>query len=152
MGIPAITFSSPGIYATAEILDPRPNLIGIMHQIVNVVPDTDPVPQVDIQVGTLLNIRCAQQDPMSCHNLQTTMCELLASCGDGGGREIPRNYELSCSMCAEGGPRCRRDNRESCGQTCDTHEDLVRQCGKVQQKSCFEQDPYQVPEGIGFGD
>jgi len=101
--IPAVTFSAPGLKATSTILRPEPKADPLVRQIVNVVPDRDLVPKVDEQAGTVLRTVCPLGNPGNCHRLSVTMCELLASCGDGGGRDIPRGYKRSCDVCVEAG-------------------------------------------------
>ena len=54
------------------------------HKDVNVIPRSDLVPMVDGQLGTLLHIDCPLSNPIQCHSVSNTICELLASCGDGG--------------------------------------------------------------------
>lgn len=97
--IPAITFSAPGMKATSAILNPVPKLDSLIYQSVNVMPYIDVIPMVDNQAGTMLQIRCPANNPFKCHRLTSTMCELLASCGDGGGRDVPRGYNRACRTC-----------------------------------------------------
>lgn len=98
--IPAVTFSAPGLRATATILEPQPLDDALIRESVNVVPDRDPVPTVDEQTGAVLHVKCPLASRISCHRLMVTMCELIASCGDGAGRGIPRGYQRSCGICA----------------------------------------------------
>merc|ERR1711920_365591 len=102
LDIPSITFSAPGLTATSAILDPTPAVKKLRHQGINVSPHSDIVPQVDQQSGSNLRIDCILE-PLKCHSLGSTMCELLASCGDGGGRPIPRGYRRSCDACGPSG-------------------------------------------------
>lgn len=101
--IPSVTFSAPGLLATSAILDPSPDLRDMRHFGVNVVPDKDLVPRVDSQSGVVMQIDCPLVNPLGCHSLATTMCEILASCGDGGGRDIGRGYVRSCKTCQHTG-------------------------------------------------
>lgn len=103
LGVTAITFSPPGIGATAEILEPAPTNSELRHHIVSVSPDTDFVRHVDSEEGLWLPIDCKGHMGFACHSLDITMCELLASCGDGGGRGISRGYVRSCGACSAGG-------------------------------------------------
>eukprot|EP00929_Paragymnodinium_shiwhaense_P082973 TRINITY_DN4400_c0_g1_i1.p1 TRINITY_DN4400_c0_g1~~TRINITY_DN4400_c0_g1_i1.p1 ORF type:complete len:1005 (-),score=153.49 TRINITY_DN4400_c0_g1_i1:239-3253(-) len=110
--IPAVTFSAPGLMATSSLLQPAPTLMGLRRHTINVVPTGDPVPKVDDQVGTVSNIDCKFGD-IRCHLLRYTSCELLYSCGDGGGRKLGRNYTRACQVCQPSGqsanqPACRR--------------------------------------------
>jgi len=101
LDVPAVTFSSPGLEATSSILRPSPPVKGLIERTVTVVPARDIVPQVDRQVGTVLPIDCTDKNPFQCHRLTLTLCELLAACGDGGGRAIPRGYVRSCHVCPD---------------------------------------------------
>lgn len=103
LNIPAVTFSAPGLTATSSILNPEPQLQTLRHNGVNVVPNGDLVPMVDKQSGQVLPIDCPFENPLACHQLFPTMCEILASCGDGGGRGIPRGYVRTCDTCASSG-------------------------------------------------
>jgi len=98
--IPAITFSAPGLSSTSVILKPTPHEGYLVRDSVNVVPDKDVVPTVDAQTGTVLHTVCPLSNPFACHRLMVTMCEILASCGDGGGRPVPRGYQRSCETCS----------------------------------------------------
>lgn len=103
LGIPAVTFSAPGIGDTSAILTPSPDLQELRHEGVNIMPNGDMVPQVDKQSGMVLPIDCPFPAGFACHSLQPTLCEILAACGDGGGREEPRGYTRSCDACARSG-------------------------------------------------
>lgn len=107
LSVEAITFSAPGIDATSKIMFPDANkteLARNTHRLVtNVVPETDLVPAVDMQTGTVVPISCNIKNPGDCHLLVNTMCELMAACGDGGGRNENRNYSQTCSNCRDGG-------------------------------------------------
>jgi len=109
----AITFSAPGLKATAALLRPEPDQGSLVHLSVNVVPDHDLVPAVDEQTGTVLRIQCPSKVPWTCHRLAGTMCELLATCGDGGGSGIPRGYNRTCRGCG-------KFSREQTAQTPDS--------------------------------
>jgi len=112
--IPSITFSAPGLLATSAILDPSPDLGDMRHYGVNVQPSNDLVPRVDSQSGVVMQITCPLANPLGCHSLATTMCEILASCGDGGGRDIGRGYNRSCSTCVKTGQSF--DSPQSCAK------------------------------------
>jgi len=111
--VPAVTFSAPGLAATSAILSPKPNLQNLRHNGVNIMPWSDPVPKIDGQAGTVMPIDCAFANPMQCHRLAHTMCEVLAACGDGGGRSHPRDYVRRCDIC----PGLCKSNEHSIRQT-----------------------------------
>merc|ERR1712187_491312 len=98
--ISAITFSAPGLEATSVFLRPKVDGTALIRNSVNVVPSHDLVPDVDSQAGTVLRIRCPSKVPWTCHRLAGSMCEILASCGDGGGRPVPRGYNRTCHGCS----------------------------------------------------
>mmetsp|Transcript_55908 Transcript_55908/g.141571 ORF Transcript_55908/g.141571 Transcript_55908/m.141571 type:complete len:543 (-) Transcript_55908:9-1637(-) len=99
--IPVVAFSAPGLKTTSAIMRPEPNGSRLVRKAINVVPDRDIVPKVDQQTGTILSTICPLKNPLDCHSLATTKCELLASCGDGGGRGTPRGYKHRCSLCQD---------------------------------------------------
>jgi len=103
LDIPAVTFSAPGLEATSAILQPSPPEGELLRRGVNVAPLFDLVPMVDQQTGSTLRVACPRKSPLQCHRLRNTMCELLSSCGDGGGRGHPRGYNRSCEACAHSG-------------------------------------------------
>jgi len=100
-GVTAVTFSAPGLEASSAMLSPMPELPALRFRWINVVPDHDLVPQVDSQSGSVLKINCAANSPIACHSLQSTLCELAAQCGEGGGRPQARDYTFACPTCAE---------------------------------------------------
>merc|ERR1712146_361032 len=103
-----------GLKATSAILNPSPSLDKLRRLVTNVVPATDLVSQVDYQTGVVLPIQCSIPSPFSCHQLRNSMCEILAACGDGGGREIPRHYIRGCDICDLGGQSYEHDNVGAC--------------------------------------
>lgn len=103
LGIPAVTFSAPGIGDTSAILEPMPSLKELRHAGVNIMPKGDLVPLIDSQSGAAVPLDCPFPAGMACHSLQPTLCEILAACGDGGGRDVPRGYSRSCTACAHSG-------------------------------------------------
>jgi len=103
VNIPAVTFSAPGLEATSAILTPSPQEEVLTSRGVNVVPRKDVVPMVDVQTGSTLRIECPLNSTFQCHRLDNTMCELLAACGDGGGRPVLRGYNRSCRSCLKSG-------------------------------------------------
>lgn len=101
--IPAITFSAPGLMATSATLDPQPSASQMRHFGVNVVPANDIVPRVDEQTSATLNMDCNSEDPLTCHMIGTTMCEILFACGDGGSTRHARGFNFTCKQCAATG-------------------------------------------------
>mmetsp|Transcript_98697 Transcript_98697/g.254996 ORF Transcript_98697/g.254996 Transcript_98697/m.254996 type:complete len:667 (+) Transcript_98697:54-2054(+) len=59
----------------------------VMNNIVSVVPVGDPVPMLEPQSGMVQQIHCGANpvfdgNPIACHALERTMCELYRKCGD----------------------------------------------------------------------
>jgi len=108
-GIPAITFSSPGLRDSAFIMQPSPTNSALTRRSITVAPQWDIVPKIDAQSGTLFPIECPYKDASMCHGLDATMCELLSACGDGGGRNIARGYVRKCGMCPPQEQRLQHD-------------------------------------------
>jgi hypothetical protein len=50
--------------------------------LVNVVAKTDPVPMMDLQVGTTQRIQCKDSNPVACHGMIHVACEFWRACGD----------------------------------------------------------------------
>lgn len=116
LNLSAVVFSAPGIQATSALLKPQPSLANVLHGEVNIVPNNDIVPKVDRQAGVVLPIECPFANPLRCHQLTHSVCEILASCGDGGGRGFPRHYNRSCKICRKSGqilPGCHEHNEVS---------------------------------------
>merc|ERR1719188_1059559 len=63
------------------------------RSVVVVVPDQDPVPRVDQQIGMVQNVECRRQNgvmpyPWECHPIKKTACEIWRVCGDTYGRDF----------------------------------------------------------------
>merc|ERR1712008_488976 len=69
------------------------------RNVVVVVPDNDAVPQVDEQLGMVQQIECRREksfepgDPVQCHALHKTICEIWRVCGDPGRK---RDLRFTC--------------------------------------------------------
>eukprot|EP00929_Paragymnodinium_shiwhaense_P116974 TRINITY_DN8705_c0_g1_i1.p1 TRINITY_DN8705_c0_g1~~TRINITY_DN8705_c0_g1_i1.p1 ORF type:complete len:973 (-),score=141.40 TRINITY_DN8705_c0_g1_i1:2-2920(-) len=105
LSVPAITFSSPGLQSTRQMLTTGSETEMVqqleeLHKIsYTVVPDNDLVPRVDEQVGTVVKIAC-EEGPLGCHHFGQTLCQLLFSCGRQG-----KPYLVNCNLC----PKLSRD-------------------------------------------
>ncbi len=96
--VPNIAFSPPGVaqsfykfvYNEMESSSDLSNAAKLLHhESVAVLPENDPVPTVDTQVGLIQRISCdvsAQALQNACHMLEGTIVNLLRSCGDDRGR------------------------------------------------------------------
>lgn len=87
LSLPSISFSGPGTILTSSKFQWRWMSAGYQSRIV-VMPDYDLVPRVDYQAGTVQNIRCGTDSPLTCHNCVRTCCELLSSCKDPYARSL----------------------------------------------------------------
>merc|ERR1712151_612662 len=82
--IQGVGFSAPGLlYQTKRM--------GISNQdlqftFTEIQPQNDVVPRADVQMGAINWIKCAK-DPLTCHMVAKTSCELWRRCGDPRGRD-----------------------------------------------------------------
>lgn len=81
LGVPAITFSSPGVYYSQAKL----GVLGsnIDQTSVTIAPRGDAVPLVDQQAGLVQSIQCRHDNYIECHLIGNTILELIDSCGSG---------------------------------------------------------------------
>lgn len=89
-GIRSLTFSPVGqAVAQARVNgDSAEHQMPIENTAVSVVPYGDIVPQIDDQLGVAQSIACTAINPITCHNLTQTACELYRKCGDPRNRSI----------------------------------------------------------------
>jgi len=85
MGMPAVVFSGLGNEYSREKFDYT--MRGIYRNVVGVIPDSDRVPRVDQHVDMSQHIQCVGPDgfprnPLACHAVFTSACELWRVCGD----------------------------------------------------------------------
>jgi len=96
LGIDSLVFSAPGTHFLQVFfdLDPQPT-----QKSVNVIPDHDLVPRVDITDGVSQPILCkdrqgVDENPGICHEVMKSTCELWRVCGDA---PMHRNFTRSCT-------------------------------------------------------
>jgi lipase ATG15 len=89
----AITFSGPGLEYTSRSVEVTTD--ALHHYAVSIVPDKDVVPRVDVQSASVLPIEC-DQDVMSCHFINRSICELMRTCVD------PTDRGLNTGFCPNG--------------------------------------------------
>ncbi|ORX82199.1 alpha/beta-hydrolase [Anaeromyces robustus] len=78
LGIPSIAFSSPGLgysYKSYNI-----TLENLSQYFLNIIPNKDPVPCIDSQIGQIQNIMCYKENFVECHLLNTTKHTLNSMC------------------------------------------------------------------------
>ncbi|KAL7746296.1 hypothetical protein RI367_008367 [Sorochytrium milnesiophthora] len=78
LGLPAIGFSAPGLGYTREYFGV--DEVNLNKFTFNVVPLRDPVPEVDLQRGTVVHIPCNQTSSLTCHRIKATVRTLLSLC------------------------------------------------------------------------
>jgi Lipase (class 3) len=99
LDVSSVSFSGPGmVISGGSFLPPvlKPNLP------FTIIPDLDPVPRVDKQVGVVADIRCLTLDPGGCHSVERSTCELLTSCGDPYGRTLTSCKEFGYDASKQG--------------------------------------------------
>eukprot|EP00927_Polykrikos_kofoidii_P066115 TRINITY_DN6176_c0_g3_i1.p1 TRINITY_DN6176_c0_g3~~TRINITY_DN6176_c0_g3_i1.p1 ORF type:complete len:864 (+),score=60.21 TRINITY_DN6176_c0_g3_i1:56-2647(+) len=93
--VPAVTFSSPGVLGATEMAyDDNIDIVRRLENLLTtVVPESDVVPRVDTQVGTVVKVGC-NGSSLSCHSFGETLCSLLDSCGHQG-----VVVDVPCNLC-----------------------------------------------------
>jgi len=82
--IPALVWSPVGIgYSLARF---QMTAEAVYETSVLIQPDTDLVPECDLQLGYTQRIPCHSANPFECHNILRSECEIFAMCGDPRGR------------------------------------------------------------------
>jgi len=86
--IQAISLSGPGINAFHTNWTERGNSENFDLSFIDLVPDKDLIPRVEVSGGTIYRIIC-NQGTISCHSKTLSLCETLAMCRS-------RYYEFYC--------------------------------------------------------
>lgn len=94
--VPAITFSSPGVAATRDLVaaHEEDGEDWLHRASYTVIPDNDVVPRVDGQLGVQIPIGC-KAAPWKCHSSGETLCDLVHSCGS----KMDHPVEVDCGLC-----------------------------------------------------
>eukprot|EP00520_Triparma_pacifica_P000869 CAMPEP_0118648814 /NCGR_PEP_ID=MMETSP0785-20121206/9366_1 /TAXON_ID=91992 /ORGANISM="Bolidomonas pacifica, Strain CCMP 1866" /LENGTH=978 /DNA_ID=CAMNT_0006541051 /DNA_START=204 /DNA_END=3136 /DNA_ORIENTATION=+ len=104
--LPNVAFSPPGVaqsyykFVYDEISDfdeLRKTGSMLHHMSIAVLPENDPVPTVDTQVGLIQRVGCdssKQAMQNACHMLEGTISELLHRCGDSRGRFVSSSFKF----------------------------------------------------------
>ncbi|KAF0699442.1 Aste57867_9984 [Aphanomyces stellatus] len=82
---PAVSFSGPGLVYSRARFHVTP--ADIRDYVATIKPSTDVVPMVDVLGGLVQDIECRKTNPLQCHSLTTTTCELVMACGDARHRD-----------------------------------------------------------------
>lgn len=56
----------------------------------------DVVPKFDRLSGMIMKMRCPSNNPLDCHQIGTTMCELVEKCGTQFSGGIAKGRMISC--------------------------------------------------------
>lgn len=84
-GVGAVSISGPNAVLSRLSFVPQLTVEQLNTRTVNVIPNRDLVPMFDDRAQNYQNINCRSEsrNPMSCHSLVRTLCELLFTCGTG---------------------------------------------------------------------
>ena len=93
LGKQAISLSGPGVNAFHTLWEYEGSSNDFEISAIDLVPDMDLVPRVEISGGTIYRIIC-KKGPFSCHGKELSLCEVLIMCRNP-------NYEQYCTKMAE---------------------------------------------------
>ena len=79
IGKKAISLSGPGMNAFNFLWNYKSNTSDFQLTSVDIVPDSDPVPRVELSGGTQYRILC-KKSPFECHKSELSLCESLIIC------------------------------------------------------------------------
>ena len=86
VGKQAISLSGPGINAFHSLWKYEGNSSNFDLTTIDIIPDTDLVPRVEISGGTIYRILCPES-PLKCHSSELSLCESLVICRNPNARE-----------------------------------------------------------------
>ena len=90
IGKKAISLSGPGINAFHSLWKNFGNSSNNELNSIDIIPDLDPVPRVEISGGTIYRIICLKS-PLECHGSKLSLCESLIICRNPNAYEYCRN-------------------------------------------------------------
>ena len=90
IGRKAISLSGPGINAFHSLWKNNGNNSNFELNSVDIVPNLDPVPRVEISGGTIYRIICLKS-PLECHGSELSLRESLIICRNPNAREYCKN-------------------------------------------------------------
>ncbi len=79
-----MSLAGPGLFITRSKMSLDTSVLQDLS--VNIVPERDPIPQLDKLEGLVQNIGCRGESAIECHSIYRTVMELVRSCGDPMGR------------------------------------------------------------------
>ena len=91
IGKKAISLSGPGINAFHSLWKYKGESSNFELTSIDIVPDSDPVPRVEISGGTLYRILCLKS-PFQCHSKELSLCESLIICRNPNAIEYCTNF------------------------------------------------------------
>lgn len=94
----AIAFSAPGTKLTREILFGQKEMTTNSLRSINLHPQGDIVPRIDIDTGIAIPSSC-DGSFVKCHSIFTTLCSIYKECGSS----VRSNLSIPCGQC-EGMP------------------------------------------------
>ncbi|CAE7677164.1 unnamed protein product [Symbiodinium microadriaticum] len=92
----AVTFMAPGLGTTSYVVYREHMLEELRHISLTIMPENDVVSRVDTQTGITIKTDC-DGNPLHCHQLYSTICTLLQTCGSGRAGEAA--LALPCGAC-----------------------------------------------------
>ena len=79
LGKQAISLSGPGVNAFNSLWDYEGSSENFEISAIDLVPDMDLVPRVEVSGGTIYRIAC-KEGPFDCHSKELSLCEVLIMC------------------------------------------------------------------------
>jgi hypothetical protein len=89
----SISLSGPGVNAFHSLWNYKSSNENFEISSIDLVPDMDLVPRVEVSGGTIYRIIC-KEGPFDCHSKELSLCEVLIMCDHS-------NYEEYCREMAE---------------------------------------------------
>ena len=86
VGKQSISLSSPGVNAFHSLWKYIGNSSNFDLTTIDIIPDTDLVPRIEISGGTIYRILCPES-PLKCHSSELSLCESLIICRNPNARE-----------------------------------------------------------------
>ena len=86
VGKKAISLSGPGMKAFGSLWKYKENISEFSLTTIDIIPDLDPIPRVELSGGTTYRILC-KKSPIECHSKELSLCESLIICRNPYARE-----------------------------------------------------------------
>lgn len=84
-GVASVAVSGPNAMLSRLSFDPQLTVDQLNTKTFNVIPRRDLIPMFDDRAQNFQQIQCrsSSRNPLSCHSIGRTICELLYTCGTG---------------------------------------------------------------------